>query len=156
MVFFSLKETTSMITILVVLCICRSNAELFPDTCFPKCSWVHVVISIIELCWLLMQCHLGDWRTQGFTVGLRPRPLHAVVSPDSLNLLMILWTVDAKINCTLRNLTIFPQFFRERWTSCNSCLSKTEPFEDASLSFYCFQTECQKGSEKLHILFFHV
>ena len=45
----------------------------------------------------LMQCRLRDRRSRAFKVGFRPCRLHAVISPDSLNLLMILWTVDDEI-----------------------------------------------------------
>ena len=44
-----------------------------------------------------MQCRLRDRRSRAFKVGFRPCRLHAVISPDSLNLLMILWTVDDEI-----------------------------------------------------------
>ena len=36
-------------------------------------------------------------KVTGIQVGFRPCRLHAVISPDSLNLLMILWTVDDEI-----------------------------------------------------------
>ena len=56
-----------------------------------------MVISLTERCWLSMQCHLRDQRSQALNVGVGPCRIHAEISPDSLNLLMILWTVDDEI-----------------------------------------------------------
>lgn len=44
-----------------------------------------------------MQCRLRDQRSQTFNVGFRPCRLHVESSPDSVNLLIILWTVDDEI-----------------------------------------------------------
>ena len=67
------------------------------DNGFPKCSRAHVVISMTEWCRFFMQCRLRDRRSRPFNVGFRPCPLRAEISPDSLYLLMILWTVDGEI-----------------------------------------------------------
>ena len=42
----------------------------------------------------LMQCSLRAWRSSTFSFGLRSYPLPTDTSPDSLNLLMILYPVD--------------------------------------------------------------
>lgn len=44
-----------------------------------------------------MQCRLRDQRSRTFNVGFRPCRLHVESSPDSVNLLIILWTVDDEI-----------------------------------------------------------
>ena len=67
------------------------------DNGFPKRSRAQVVISLTEWCRFFMQCHLRDRRSLQFNVGFRPCPLRTEISPDSLYLLMILWTVDGEI-----------------------------------------------------------
>ena len=88
-----------------------------------------------------MQCHQRDQRSQAFSVGFRPCRLRAEISPDSLNLLMILWTIYDEIpkflaivhwetlflNCS----TICSRSCSKWWTSPHSCLWMTEPFRDA-------------------------
>ncbi len=44
-----------------------------------------------------MQCHLGARRPQASNKGLQHGPLHTEISPVSLNLLMMLCTVDDEI-----------------------------------------------------------
>ena len=55
-------------------------------------------MSFTHWCGFLMQCLLRGQRSRAFNVGFGPCCLHAVISPDSLNLLMILWTVDDEIH----------------------------------------------------------
>ena len=79
----------------VLTCIGRCSDELCSLTVLFRC--VPEAISLTEWCWLLMQCRMRDQRSQAFNVGFWPCRLHAEISPDSLNLLMILWTVDDEI-----------------------------------------------------------
>ncbi len=70
---------------------------VFTDSGFWKYSWVHLVMSITESCWWWMQCRLRARRPRASNKGLRPCPLHTEISPVSLNLLMMLCTVDDEI-----------------------------------------------------------
>lgn len=67
------------------------------DNGFCKCSWAHAIISFTQWCRFLMQCRLRDQRSRTFNVGFRPCRLHGESSPDSVNLLIMLWTVDDEI-----------------------------------------------------------
>ncbi len=58
---------------------------VFTDSGFWKYSWAHLVMSMTESCWWVMQC------------CLRLCPLRTEISPVSLNLLMMLCTVDDEI-----------------------------------------------------------
>ncbi len=48
-----------------------------------------------------MQCRLRDRRSQLFSLGLRPCPLCTEIPPDSLNLLIMLCTVEGEISKSL-------------------------------------------------------
>ncbi len=48
-----------------------------------------------------MQCRLRDRRSRLFSLGLRPCPLRTEIPPDSLNLLIILCTVEGEISKSL-------------------------------------------------------
>ncbi len=48
-----------------------------------------------------MQCRLRDRRSRLFSLGLRPCPLHTEIPPDSLNLLIMLCTVEGEISKSL-------------------------------------------------------
>ncbi len=50
-----------------------------------------------ESCRWVMQCHLRARRPRASNKGLRPCPLRTEISPVSLNLLMMLCTVDDEI-----------------------------------------------------------
>ncbi len=48
-----------------------------------------------------MQCRLRDRRSRLFSLGLHPCPLHTEIPPDSLNLLIMLCTVEGEISKSL-------------------------------------------------------
>ncbi len=48
-----------------------------------------------------MQCRLRDQRSRLFSLGLRPCPLRTEIPPDSLNLLIMLCTVEGEISKSL-------------------------------------------------------
>ncbi len=70
---------------------------VFTDSGFWKYSWAHLVMSMTESCWWVMQCRLRARRPRASNRGLRTCPLHTEISPVSLNLLMMLCTVDDEI-----------------------------------------------------------
>ncbi len=70
---------------------------VFTDSGFWKYSWAHLVMSMTESCWWVMQCLLRAQRPWASNKGLRPCPLSTEISPVSLNLLMMLCTVDDAI-----------------------------------------------------------
>ncbi len=75
--------------------ICRWHGGLwFTDNGFWKYSWAHLVMSMTESCRWVMQCRLRARRSRASNKGLRPGPLRTEISPVSLNLLMMLCTVD--------------------------------------------------------------
>ncbi len=49
----------------------------------------------------MMQCRLRDRRSRLFSLGLRPCPLRTEIPPDSLNLLIMLCTVEGEISKSL-------------------------------------------------------
>ncbi len=65
---------------------------VFNDSGFWKYSWAHLVMSMT-----VMQCHLRARRPRVSNKGLRPCPLHTEISPVSLELLILLCTVDDEI-----------------------------------------------------------
>ncbi len=67
---------------------------VFTDNVFWKYSWAHVVISITVAFLYVMQCRLRARRSQASSMVFRPWPLRTEIVPDSLNLWMILCTVD--------------------------------------------------------------
>ncbi len=71
---------------------------VFTDNGFWKYFWAHLVMSMIESCRWVMQCRLRARRPRASNKGLRPCPLHTEIFPVSLNLLMMLCTVDDEIS----------------------------------------------------------
>ncbi len=67
---------------------------VFTDNVFWKYSWAHVVISITVAFLYVMQCRLRARRSRASSMVFRPWPLCTEIVPDSLNLWMILCTVD--------------------------------------------------------------
>ncbi len=67
---------------------------LFTNNVFWKYSWAHVVISITVAFLYVMQCRLRARRSRASSMVFRPWPLCKEIVPDSLNLWMILCTVD--------------------------------------------------------------
>ncbi len=67
---------------------------VFTDNVFWKYSWAHVVISITVAFLYVMQCRLRARRSWASSMVFRPWPLRTEIVPDSLNLWMILCTVD--------------------------------------------------------------
>ncbi len=70
---------------------------VFTDSSFWKYSWAHLVMSMTQSCRWVMQCHLRTRRPRASNKGLRPCPTRTEISPVSLNLLMMLCTVDDEI-----------------------------------------------------------
>ena len=66
------------------------------DNNFPKYSRAHVALSIMVAWRFLKQYHLRAWWSCAFSSGFRPWPFRTEISPDSLNLFTILWTVDGE------------------------------------------------------------
>ncbi len=67
---------------------------VFTDNVFWKYSWAHVVISTTVAFLCVMQCRLRARRSRASSMVFRPWPLRTEIVPDSLNLWMILCTVD--------------------------------------------------------------
>ncbi len=67
---------------------------VFTDNVFWKYSWAHVVISITVAFLYVMQCRLRARRSRASSMVFRPWPLRTEIVLDSLNLWMILCTVD--------------------------------------------------------------
>ncbi len=67
---------------------------VFTDNVFWKYSWAHVVISITVAFLYVMQWRLRARRSRASSMVFRPWPLRTEIVPDSLNLWMILCTVD--------------------------------------------------------------
>ncbi|MEQ2223318.1 hypothetical protein ILYODFUR_035529 [Ilyodon furcidens] len=76
--------------------------------CMVELELVHVAMNCVNCHWLSevflsphgkiccrMQCLLRDQGSQTFNVSVQPCRLNAEISPDYLNLLVILWTVTA-------------------------------------------------------------
>ncbi len=70
---------------------------VFTDSAFWKYSWAYLVMSMTESCRWVMQCRLRARRSWASNKGLRLCPLRTEISPVSLNLLMMLCTVDDEI-----------------------------------------------------------
>ncbi len=70
---------------------------VFTDSGFWKYSWAHLVTSMTESCRWVMQCRLRARRPQASNKGLRPCSSRTEISLVSLNLLMMLCTVDDEI-----------------------------------------------------------
>ncbi len=59
------------------------------------------MMTLIDEWRFLMQCRLRDQRSRLFSLGLRPCPLRTEIPPDSLNLLIMLCTVEGEISKSL-------------------------------------------------------
>lgn len=66
---------------------------VFTDNGLPKCYRAHVVICVIVMLVLNAVPPEGS-KVTGIQYNLLPCPLCTEISPDSLNLFMILWIVD--------------------------------------------------------------
>ncbi len=90
---------------------------VFTNIGFWIYSWAHLVMSMTESYWWVMQCRLRAWRPQASNEGLRPCPLHTEISPVSVNLLMMLCTLcDLQNLCNLTLKNIVFKVFQVRWT----------------------------------------
>ncbi len=82
-------------------------------------SWANLVMSMTESCQWEMQCRLRARRPRASSKGLRPRPLRTEISPVSLNILMMLCTVDdeiCKAFAIWRRGTLFFKVFHNLFT----------------------------------------
>ncbi len=68
---------------------------MITNSCFWKYSWAHLVMSMTESCRWVMQCRLTAQRPRASNKGIWP--LRTDIYPVSLNLLMMLCTVDDEI-----------------------------------------------------------
>ncbi len=114
---------------------------VFTDNVFWKYSWAHVVISITVAFLYVMQCRLRARRSRASSMVFRPWPLRTEIVPDSLNLWMILCTVD---DDNFKLLAIFlwetllillhyfsPQHWGNWWFSSHLDLWETLPLWEA-------------------------
>ncbi len=60
-----------------------------------------------------MQCRLRDRRSRLFSLGLRPCPLRTEIPPDSLNLLIMLCTVEGEISKSYLVTVVNPEIRNE-------------------------------------------
>ncbi len=105
---------------------------VFTDIGFWKYSWAHLVMSMTESCRWVMPYRLRAQRPRASNKGLRPCPLRTEISPVSLNLLIMLCTVDYEIckafaiwywgTLFLKYSTIFYALFHWLWSLCWSLL----------------------------------
>ncbi len=105
---------------------------VFTDIGFWKYSWAHLVMSMTESCRWVMPCRLRAQRPRASNKSLRPCPLRTEISPVSLNLLIMLCTVDYEIckafaiwhwgTLFLKYSTIFYALFHWLWSLCWSLL----------------------------------
>ncbi len=112
---------------------------VFTNSGFWKYSWAHLVMSMTESCWWVMQCRLRAQRP-------RPCPLCTEMYPVSLNLLMMLCTIDDEIctadDETLRNVVfkVFHNLFKHSFTDwrllCHLYFWETLPLQD--IFFYSY------------------
>ncbi len=114
---------------------------VFTDNVFWKYSWAHVVISITVAFLYVMQCRLRARRSRASSMVFRPWPLRTEIVPDSLNLWMILCTVDDDnfiiSNFSLRNSFLIllhyfsPQHWGNWWSSSHLDFWETLPLWEA-------------------------
>ncbi len=114
---------------------------MFTDNVFWKYSWAHVVISITVAFLYVMQCRLRARRSRASSMVFRPWPLRTEIVPDSLNLWMILCTVDDDnfklCNFYLRNSFLIllhyfsPQHWGNWWSSSHLDFWETLPLWEA-------------------------
>lgn len=86
---------------------------VFPDDGFWKCNSAHAVTSTTDLCLFLMKRRLRTGKSRTSTISFQPCPLRTELSSDSLNLLMILWTLGDEISRFF--------YFKLRKTFWNCC-----------------------------------
>ncbi len=117
---------------------------VFTNSGFSKYSWAHLVMSMTESCRWVMQCRLRARRPQASNKGLRPCPLRTEMYPVSLNLLMMLCTIDYEIcivdDETLRYVVfkVFHNLFTHSFTdwraSAHLYFWETLPLQDISFT----------------------
>ena len=160
---FSLEDTTSMISKNLKcghvrpqhafpLCISPSHMSLGPENPATFLDVVDiglVVISSTEWCRFLMQCCLRDWRSQAFNVGFQPCYLRAEISPDSLNLLMMLLTVDDEITKFLA-IVCWEMLFLNCKTICSRCCSQSGEPPPSLLENNCAFRGCSFYTQSWH------
>ena len=125
------------------------------DNDFPKYSWAHVAMSIMIAWRFLKQYRLRARWTCAFCSGYRYWPLRTNISPDSLNLFTILWTVDGErpkffaILCweTFFELTdnSLTKFGTKWWTTTHPCLQRLSLWWMLLLCLIlitCYQLNC--------------
>ncbi len=116
---------------------------------FLEVFLAHLVMSMTGSCWWVMQCRLRARRPQASNRGLRPCPLCTEISTVSLNLLMMVCTVDDD-NCKafaiwcLRTLFLkYSTIFYARFHTLES-LSASLLLRDSALDIpFMLQTWCQ-------------
>ncbi len=126
---------------------------VFTDSGFWKYSWAHLVTSMTESCRWEMQCRLRARRPRASNKGLRPCPLRTEIYPVSLNLLMMLCTVDDEIcrafaiwrwgTLFLKYSTIFYALFHWLESLCPSLLLRDYLSKTSLLYLIMLQTWCQ-------------
>ncbi len=107
---------------IIELLVQMARRIVFTDRGFWKYSWAHLVMSMTESCWWLMQCRLRAWRPLPSNKGLRPCPLHTEVSPVSLNILMMLCTVNDEI-CKAFLIWYWETLFLKLFSKCLAFLA---------------------------------
>lgn len=81
---------------LLIYSFCRwQRWTVFIKSGFSKCSWTHVMSSI-QSCQDFNAVLTEGPKVTGMNC-FHSCPVHAKISPDSLDILMILWTVDSEI-----------------------------------------------------------
>ena len=73
-----------------------SSGSVLRDNNFPNYFRAHVAMSIMVAWWFLKQYRLRAQWSHIFSSSFHPWPLRTKISPDSLNLFTILWTVDGE------------------------------------------------------------
>ncbi len=86
--------------------------QIVYDRGFWKYPWAYLVMSMTESYRWVMQCRLRAQRPLASNKGLQPCPLRTEISPVSLNLLIMLYTVDDEICKAFTILCWGTLFFR--------------------------------------------
>ena len=105
------------------------------DNDFSKYSWANVAMSIMVAWWFLKQYRLRARWSPTFSSGFRPWPLHTEISPDSVNLFTILWTVNNSLQTCAEKHCLWTdwQFCHKValwhsgtkwWTTANPCFQR--------------------------------
>ena len=146
--------------------LCIIQFQVSSSWCSGKLCWVtRIFQSTPEPMWLcsimvawrfLKQYRLRARWSRAFSSGFHPWPLHKI-SPDSLNLFTILWTVDGEKpklfailhweTLSLNWLTILSQVWHKVVNHDPSLLAKTKPLVDAPFilnldNLTCYQLNC--------------